>query len=212
MKCQIDFPRKWKWFSTSSARQVLDSGQLMRNRLGLHLSTFGNPIAKESAADCEVRGFQQGEYGPRDNGSGDFQASFSRANYSFCMGFGAHWRANVCGLLAHSGQAGYRLVADTRLFARLSCASFCGVPGVGEKKASSRNQNRPKLAWSCRYSRSAGRPAPGGLRSGAIPLKSLAGDSPRRVGALFWRVAASQRTAIRVTCIAPGNSDSLYHL
>src|ERR1035441_1833061 len=54
-ECHIDFPRKWKWFSTSSARQVPDIGQLMRNRLGLHLSTFGNPIAKESARSEERR-------------------------------------------------------------------------------------------------------------------------------------------------------------
>jgi exosortase len=43
------------------------------------------------------------------------------------MGFGAHRRADGGGLLPRAGQAGDRLVADTRFLSRLPGAHFCGV-------------------------------------------------------------------------------------
>ena len=49
--CSIDFPGKWKRFSTFQGRLVPDGGQIMGNPLGLSRSTFGIPIAKEGVTD-----------------------------------------------------------------------------------------------------------------------------------------------------------------
>jgi hypothetical protein len=49
--CDIDFPGKWKVFSTRTGRLVPDTGQFMGNHLGLSRSTFGIPIAMEGVTD-----------------------------------------------------------------------------------------------------------------------------------------------------------------
>jgi hypothetical protein len=45
--CDIDFPAKWKVFSTHAIRLVPYAGQFKANTLGLSDSNFGIPIAKE---------------------------------------------------------------------------------------------------------------------------------------------------------------------
>jgi hypothetical protein len=62
--CDIDFPEKWKVFSTLGGTLAREAGKLAGIALGLGASTFGIPIAREGGCNglkC-YRSFH-GEYG-----------------------------------------------------------------------------------------------------------------------------------------------------
>src|ERR1035441_2386927 len=183
----------------------------MRNPLRSSRSTFGIPIAKESVTDCNASKFHYGEYDPRHTDTSDCQEPLVIAKHSFCMGLGAHRRSDGGGLLPRAGETSDRLVADTRFFSRLPGAHFCCVPGMGEEKNPSRYENCSHLERNCFRCPGAGCTGPGGLRSRAVPLSSLAGDPAGRTSALLLPVATPQGASFRFAGPAPGDPDSLYH-
>src|ERR1039457_1603476 len=159
--CDINFPVKWKKFSTGPVQLVPDSGQLLGNSLRLSRSTFGIAIAKEGVTVCNAESPSIGEYGPVHPDASDSEEPLVLPGRSFCMESGDYWRALCRGVPSCARRPRKNLVGEPRFFPRFPGPHLCGVSGVGYEKNPSRETRRSYLKRNCRRGPGAGGPAPG---------------------------------------------------
>src|ERR1700723_11 len=146
---------------------------------------------KRRVAAFDAAVYFYGAYGPRLTDSTEPQVRLEGAVGFLGVGIRPYLPAHSGSLLPGAGQAGTRLVRDSRLLAWLPGADLCRVPGVEQAQNTGRNENCPFLERSWRdCSRTCG-PGPGSVWRRAVPVPRLAADPARRAGAVLRRLAAA---------------------